>query len=140
MPARRRLTVLAFFVAGRAVSQGRLNARPGSGVLFHDTKGLKQWRRTVTTEARRAAVAAGWLRRHSGPVELRVHFELPRGSTVKRAHPSVRPDLDKLLRAIGDSLTGVLYDDDAQVVSVVATKSYAGDSEPGAFVVVREVL
>jgi Holliday junction resolvase RusA-like endonuclease len=35
------------------------------------------------------------------------------------------PDLDKLVRAILDSLTGVVWRDDAQVVDIVARKVYA---------------
>ena len=36
----------------------------------------------------------------------------------------VRPDIDKICRACGDAFTGVLYEDDAQVVSLVARKHY----------------
>jgi len=35
-----------------------------------------------------------------------------------------KPDLDKLIRAVGDALTGYAYKDDAQVVQVVAHKRW----------------
>jgi hypothetical protein len=38
----------------------------------------------------------------------------------------VKPDLDKLVRAVGDALTGILYRDDAQIVSLNASKRFAG--------------
>ena len=38
-------------------------------------------------------------------------------------HPG-KPDIDKLCRAVLDALTGILYHDDAQVVSLSATKRY----------------
>lgn len=38
-----------------------------------------------------------------------------------------KPDLDKLIRAVGDALTGYAYKDDAQVVQVVAHKRW-GDT------------
>lgn len=38
-------------------------------------------------------------------------------------HPG-KPDIDKLCRAVLDALTGILYHDDAQVVSLNASKRY----------------
>jgi Holliday junction resolvase RusA-like endonuclease len=43
--------------------------------------------------------------------------------------PSGRPDLDKLIRAALDALTGVVYRDDAQIVMLYARKVYAGFDE-----------
>jgi Holliday junction resolvase RusA-like endonuclease len=60
-------------------------------------------------------------------------------STVKRPYPTVPPDLDKLIRGVGDSLTGVVYDDDSQVIRTLAWKVYADSREPGAFVRVNEL-
>lgn len=41
--------------------------------------------------------------------------------------PIVKPDVLKLARAVEDALTGVLYEDDAQIVREVLTKEY-GDT------------
>jgi len=60
-------------------------------------------------------------------------------STAKRPHPTVPPDLDKLLRAVGDSCSGVIYDDDSQVIRTLAWKVYADNREPGAFIRVAEL-
>jgi len=45
----------------------------------------------------------------------------------KPSHPvykAQKPDVDKLVRSILDSLTGVVYTDDSQVVIVTAYKKY----------------
>jgi crossover junction endodeoxyribonuclease RusA len=36
----------------------------------------------------------------------------------------VKPDLDKVIRATCDALTGILYADDAQIVDTSARKHY----------------
>jgi crossover junction endodeoxyribonuclease RusA len=69
-------------------------------------------------------------------------FYLDRPSSVSRESrpsPIVPPDLDKLIRGVGDALTGVIYDDDSQVIRVLAWKSYADAREPGCFVRVNEL-
>lgn len=54
------------------------------------------------------------------------HREIQVGAGKRGAphRPPVRPDLDKLARAVGDALTGVCYRDDAQVVNLCAAKYY----------------
>lgn len=53
-------------------------------------------------------------------------FNFVRPKSSKRDYPSVKPDLDKLERALLDGLTdsGVIWDD-ALVVSMTASKRYA---------------
>jgi Holliday junction resolvase RusA-like endonuclease len=72
-----------------------------------------------------------------GPLEIELHFFLPRpkghfgtgrnAGVVKAsapAFPIVKPDVDKLSRAILDGLTGQLYRDDALIVRKYASKRY----------------
>jgi crossover junction endodeoxyribonuclease RusA len=74
-------------------------------------------------------------------VHLGVTFLLPRPVSLPkkvRAHTK-KPDLDKLVRAVKDALTGVLWSDDSQVVTMTVAKRYAGpDERPGAKVAVGE--
>jgi Holliday junction resolvase RusA-like endonuclease len=49
---------------------------------------------------------------------------MPKPKTVKRLHPTVAPDLDKLIRAVLDSMTAIAYLDDGQVTEINATKIY----------------
>ena len=60
------------------------------------------------------------------PVHVALKCFLARPDSVpkKRSHPSVKPDLDKLVRSCLDSLTGVGFKDDGQVVHVTASKDY----------------
>jgi len=47
--------------------------------------------------------------------------------------------VDKLCRAIGDSLSDAgIWDDDSQIVKLVAFKRYADDHDTGAFISVGE--
>jgi crossover junction endodeoxyribonuclease RusA len=60
------------------------------------------------------------------PVEvvLEFTFRKPKGAPKRRTWPVVKPDIDKLIRATLDSLSGILYADDAQVVQVSSDKIY----------------
>jgi crossover junction endodeoxyribonuclease RusA len=105
------------------------------------SKYLPAWRNALRLAAE-GAVAVEFWSRTSEPVELEVMFYLERPATVpfsKRAAPTVPPDLDKLIRAVGDALTGVVYDDDSQIVRVLAWKTYADARAPGAFIRVNEL-
>jgi hypothetical protein len=55
-------------------------------------------------------------------------------------HPTVKPDIDKLVRAINDALTGILFTDDCQVVSISMTKDYCGERRAGAYITVSRYL
>ena len=62
-------------------------------------------------------------------IELVFSFVRPKSiSAKKRPHMIVKPDIDKLTRAVLDALTHHAYDDDSQVVSLKVIKSY-GDEE-----------
>lgn len=82
----------------------------------------------------------------TGPINLRINFYMPRPASVsikKRLFPIVAPDLDKLVRGVGDALKAAgVYKDDAQVCSIQATKVYGTDeaqASPGAWIVISEV-
>lgn len=72
------------------------------------------------------------------PVAVELRFGLPRpaghwgtgrnAGVLKPsapAYPAVKPDVDKLTRAVLDALTGVVWVDDAQVVRLYTDKVYA---------------
>jgi Holliday junction resolvase RusA-like endonuclease len=70
------------------------------------------------------------------PVEVSIIFYLPRPKTVQdRIFPTVTPDIDKLARAVLDSLTDAgIYADDARVIRLTAQKLYADDRGAGALI------
>jgi crossover junction endodeoxyribonuclease RusA len=131
---------LTFDVVGRPAPQGSKKSI-GNNRFIETSKFLPAWRKDVRLAAEHAVAVNGWAIA-SGPVELEVMFYLDRPSsvsTVKRPYPIVAPDTDKLLRAVGDSLSGVVYEDDAQVIRVLAWKVYADTRVPGAFIRVNEL-
>ncbi len=116
---------VTFFVAGVPVPQGSKTAFVvGKRAVLTDANKdkLKPWRAEVTRVAGEA-----WAGRESlaGAVSVEVRFVFERPKTVKRDTPHVKPDIDKLLRALFDGVTDAkVWLDDAQVVSVIATKVY----------------
>lgn len=55
---------------------------------------------------------------------LEVCFYLMRPKSVKRVHPSVRPDLDNYIKALMDAGNGIVWEDDCQIVDIRAVKRY----------------
>ena len=67
------------------------------------------------------------------PVEITLRFYFSRPPSVKpgkRPGMTTKPDIDKTVRAIFDSLKGILIHDDAQVVELHACKRYRKPDEP----------
>lgn len=61
------------------------------------------------------------------PIALTIEFGYikPKSKPKKVKHMTVKPDIDKLTRAVLDALTGVAYEDDSQVVSLDVRKIYS---------------
>jgi crossover junction endodeoxyribonuclease RusA len=131
---------ITFDVVGRPAPQGSKKSI-GNNRFIEASKFLPAWRTAISLAAEQAVAEQLWAR-VSGPVELEVMFYLERPSSIssnKRAFPIVPPDLDKLMRGVGDALSGVIYDDDAQIIRVLCWKQYADKREPGAFIRVAEL-
>ena len=128
-------------IEGVPVPQGSLDWF-GRGKATHQNEDeLKAWRRLVALTVRDAMMQTGMKTAPKGtPISLRVEYHLPRpkhhfsvidGRVVALVRPSapalptVKPDLDKLTRAIGDALSGVAYVDDAQIVESSTSKWYS---------------
>ena len=70
-------------------------------------------------------------------VQCEFSFSRPKSAQNKIMHKTTRPDCDNLIRAVLDGLKEIVYYDDAQVVSIVASKVFA---EPeGAWIVVESL-
>ena len=96
---------------------------------------LKTWRNRIED----AAISArqGEVDLWRGPILLECEFVLPRspshytskGNLTKSAPTIPQNDLDKLIRAVGDALSSVVYCDDVQVVGFGAsTKRFANSA------------
>jgi Holliday junction resolvase RusA-like endonuclease len=122
-------------VIGDPASQGSHAIMHGRIVQVNSSK-HKAWRKAIVQEAI-ATLPNDW-QPIDEPCELIVNFYLPKPKTVDRQLPSVSPDLDKLIRAVGDSLTdsGVVIDD-SRIVRISARKLYAEGIAPGATIQVK---
>lgn len=131
--AERRRSEVSFAVYGLAQPAGSKTAgRSKDGRMFvrDDAKRSRPWKTQVAQAAGEAVNGAGLL---DGALELSVIFTVPRpkghyGARGLRPsapeHPTKRPDITKLLRAVEDACTGIVWRDDAQIVHQHARKRY----------------
>lgn len=139
------MTRLTFTVFGKAQPQGSARAFLPRGskrpVVTSDNPNVKEWRTQVAWEAAAALRAAGGTIL-TGPVRVMARFALvrPKSLPKKVVHHVKKPDLDKLTRAVGDAITGVLFHDDSQIVQWKVEKVYAADGQAPQAVIVVERL
>jgi crossover junction endodeoxyribonuclease RusA len=124
---------MLIFVAGEPRPQGSKNAfRRGSKiVLVESSKGLPEWRRRLV-EAFTPFEGLSTRPGYENGATVALEFYLTRPASVKRKNPTTKPDLDKLIRSVGDALeiAGVI-DGDSKIVEWQATKRYADNIDPG---------
>lgn len=150
-------TTLTFTVLGEPMSKGSMigevvTRRDGSIVykdgrplcrVRHAKKGLGQNEQGIANAALVARTEAGLTmsRGEALAVTLRFytarnvgHFGTGRNAGLLKdsapAKPAKRPDVDKWSRQVLDAMTGVVYADDGQVVSLLAVKEYAEGDDP----------
>lgn len=133
------MTIVRFTVAGRAAPQGSKTRLAGGG-FRESSKRVAPFRRAVAGQARQAYTDGPV----DVPVELRVTFRVgrPRGhygtgrnaGELKPSAPTFWPtslgqpgDLDKLVRAVSDGLSGIVIRDDVLIVKISAAKVYAAE-------------
>ena len=137
------ITCVRFWVPGVPAPGGSKRAfvRNGKAHLVDDAKRNKEWRATVAQVASEHASQT-----LQGPLRMTLTFVFTRpaghfGKTGLRRsapkHPTVRPDLTKLVRSTEDAMLGIVYGDDSQIVTQVALKLYGGQA--GCEVVVSRV-
>lgn len=143
---------MKFFVPGAPAPQGS-KTRGKHGGLYESSKAVGPWRERVALVAAAQPLSGdAWQRGETrtegpalGPIRLAAEFVFERPKAHYRTNgevkltaperPAVRPDIDKLCRAILDALTGILLASDAQVVELRATKEYG--PAPGCWVTVE---
>ena len=132
------LGAASFWVVGTPQTQGSMRAFVigKRAVVTSTNKQLKPWRERVAEAAREAGWGDELI---DGPVHVGMQFHVARPRShfnAKGLKPNAPMlpashvgDLDKLVRAIGDALTGVIWTDDRRIVSIVAQKHYAIGSD-----------
>jgi Holliday junction resolvase RusA-like endonuclease len=127
-------------VYGEPAPQGSKKAfvRGGRAVVVEQSAKVTPWRNAVSSAAidARQQVPQQW----TGPLLVRITFFLKRPPSAphNRIYPSVKPDLDKLLRSTLDGISDAgVWEGDQQVVQIECSKRYAtADAEcaPGALI------
>jgi Holliday junction resolvase RusA-like endonuclease len=121
------MDVIEFTVTGTAIPQGSKTAmvRNGRAVMFDSNSKLKAWRSEVTLSAKQAAETAGVFFDKNKSVTVMIQVFFLRPKTSKRLNPNVKPDADKLARAILDSCSDAgIWADDCQVIDLRLVKGY----------------
>lgn len=147
---------LEVFVPGTPIQQGSMKAFPirhsnGTlGVSMVHNKGnlLTAWRERIRValiekypeQLDGTQTDGGYFKQYT-PVVLEVTFYLAKPKSNKLKEPSnKKADLDKLVRAVNDALSGLVFYDDSQVVEITALKLWADDEHPeGVYLNVYEV-
>ncbi len=123
------------FIPGTPVPQGSVNNYRGR--IVGVTPKLREWRLKI----RAATMAKHEGEPLDGPITVSLVFQLAPPQRPRWPLPAVKPDLDKLIRAVMDSLSttkqlrGVITDD-ARVVNITAAKTYHGN--PGVLVTISQ--
>jgi Holliday junction resolvase RusA-like endonuclease len=121
------------FIPGTPVPQGSVDVYRGHIVAVKPA--LREWRDRI-----RASTMA----RHNGepmdgPLNVSLVFQLAPPKKPRWWAPAVKPDLDKLIRAVNDSLSttkkqrGVITDD-ARIIHIDADKTY--HHTPGVYITI----
>lgn len=143
--------MIQFTVYGVAQPKGSTKAfyvaKLGRAIVTADNRKSKPWHEQIVNTAHEVMAGRPPLPSEI-PVAVYARFFMPRPkSAPKRVTEHLhKPDLDKLLRLLKDSLkAGGVYRDDAQVVFTVASKDFAAgakdpDGELGLPRVVVEVV
>lgn len=115
-------------VKSKPVTQGSVHAITVNGkarVIHNKSKELYDQRGLIQS----LYAEAGGMK-IDGAVEMMITFSFVRPKSVspkKRPEMIVKPDLDKLTRAVLDALTHHAYDDDSQVVWLHVCKTYGSE-------------
>jgi crossover junction endodeoxyribonuclease RusA len=134
---------ISFRIIGNPTPKGSLTRMPNGSMLPAGTtasrKRFSEWR----TDIRDAALIAMDGRNPSdSAIRIMVEFALPYPQSSIRKYqmgwwPAIKkPDVDKLLRALMDGLTKVVWRDDSQVTYVTVNKVYAWTGNTGATITV----
>ena len=118
---------VSLFVPGVPAPQGS-KRHVGNGRMIESSAAVGPWRERVALATHQAMRGSAPM---VGPVVVELAFLMPRPKSARPgAAATKRPDLDKLVRAVLDALTGIAFVDDSQVIRIDATKSLTDEFLP----------
>lgn len=118
--------MLTVWVPGKPQAQGSKNGFIVNGkvVMVESAKGLKPWREKIKAHV----LHAERFQKFDGAVAVSMSFHFTKPKSNKKKSHTQKPDVDKLTRAVFDSLTGTCLNDDSQVISLSAMKFWADEN------------
>lgn len=139
---------IRFFVPGIPKTAGSkrafVNPKTKRIIITDDNRKGKDWRASV----QQFALAAMPCDPVDFALEVIFEFILPRPQGHYGAkglkpsapkYPEIRPDVLKMARAVEDSLTGICWRDDAQIVTEHLEKRYSDNGKAGCWITIREM-
>ena len=115
--------ITVFTIPGKSIPKARPRATMISGkALVYTPTQTKQFEKYVKL------VAAQHAPREllTGALEVQLDFFLPRPKSlpIKIKYHTKKPDIDNLAKSVLDAMEGIIYVNDAQVISLLVTKDY----------------
>lgn len=133
--------MISFTVVGLPVPQGSKTpgvTKTGRRFVRESNRSLPGWRQLVADQAQRHAPPTPL----QGPIRLDLTFRLPMPKSLpkrRRLAHTTKPDRLKLARSVEDSLKGIFWRDDSQVVAGETRKAYAYEAPIGVDVQIVEL-
>jgi len=121
---------LTFTVYGIPQPQGSAKAFMNKGMKYPSitttNEKLKPWRQEVAGTALIEMKQQQQQLVDKGPISIEARFIFAKPKSTKKTalYKVTKPDLDKLIRALCDALSGIVFRDDAQVVRCVISKVF----------------
>lgn len=119
--------IISFTVHGTPQPQGSTRAFLPKGwkrpIITTDNARLKPWRQDLSLMASEAMQGRDTF---DGAVTVAARFIFAKPKSTKKSVTAkiTKPDIDKLVRGALDGMTGIVFRDDSQVVSVSAQKEF----------------
>ncbi len=123
--------MISFIIQGNPVPQGRPRfVRIGKGVRTYDPPKSRLWKECVRLQAK-----AKGIKPIEGAIKIELTFVCEKPKKPVNSYP--RGDLDNFVKGLKDSLNGIAYKDDSQIVRLIASKEYEEDDGYKPCVLVR---
>lgn len=137
---------IKFNVLGEPQGKGRPRfARVGAYVRTYTPDATVLYENLVKMECRRQCGDNRFADSDRLEMHIAAYYGVPKSASKKKTlqmlsgeiRPAKKPDMDNIVKVVADSLNGVAYKDDAQVVEAVVKKFYG--AEPRVEVLIKKI-
>lgn len=142
------MSAISFIVPGTPVGKGRPRfAKRGNFVKVYTPEATASYENLVKIIALNAMKKGGHLVLQAAvSMSMEIYVTPPASWSAKKRNsaflgeifPTVKPDLDNIIKGVLDALNGVVWNDDKQVIRLEVFKRYA--QEARAVVLIEEVV